>query len=63
MPTLSCSTRRARAAAFPAARAGDTIALSVDHRPQRWRLVGVIDETLTPGAAYVIPATLRSRNR
>ena len=47
----------ARAAAFPAAHAGDTIALSVDHRPQRWRLVGVIDETLTPGAAYVIPGT------
>ncbi len=47
----------ARAAAFPAAHAGDTIALSVDHHPQRWRLVGVIDETLTPGAAYVIPAS------
>ena len=45
----------ARAAAFPAAHAGDTISLSVDHRLQRWRLVGVIDETLTPGAAYVIP--------
>ena len=47
----------ARAAAFPTAHAGDTIALSVDHRPQRRRLVGVIAETLTPGAAYVIPAS------
>jgi putative ABC transport system permease protein len=47
----------ARAAAFPAAHAGDTIALSVDHHPQRWRLVGVIDETLTPGAAYVTSAS------
>jgi putative ABC transport system permease protein len=47
----------ARAAAFPAAHAGDTIALSVDHHPRRWRLVGVIDETLTPGAAYVTPAS------
>ena len=46
----------ARTAAFPAAHVGDTIALSVDHQPQRWRLVGVIDETLTPGAAYVTPA-------
>ncbi len=46
-----------RAAAFPSAHAGDTIALSVDHHPQRWRLVGVIDETLMPGAAYVIPST------
>ena len=45
----------ARAAAFPAAHVGDTITLSVDHHPQRWRLVGVMAETLTPGAAYVIP--------
>jgi len=46
----------ARAAAFPGARVGDTIALAVDHRPVRWRVVGIIDETLTPGAAYVIPS-------
>ena len=45
----------ARAAAFPDARVGDTIALSIQHRPVRWRLAGIIDETLTPGAAYVIP--------
>ena len=47
----------ARAIAFRGARVGDTVALSVDHRPVALRLVGVIDETLTPGAAYVIPAT------
>jgi putative ABC transport system permease protein len=46
----------ARAAAFPGARVGDTIALAVNHQPVRWRLVGIIDETLTPGAAYVIPS-------
>jgi putative ABC transport system permease protein len=46
----------ARAAAFAGARVGDTIALAVDHRPVRWRLVGLIDETLTPGAAYVTPS-------
>ena len=47
----------ARAAAYPAAHAGDTITLTVNHRSQRWRLVGLIDETLTPGAAYVVPAS------
>jgi putative ABC transport system permease protein len=52
----------ARAAAFPAAHVGDTIALSVDHRPRRWLLVGVIDETLTPGAAYVTPASFDRAN-
>ena len=46
----------ARAAAFPGAHVGDTIALAVNHQPVRWRLVGLIDETLTPGAAYVIPS-------
>ena len=48
----------ARAIAFRDARVGDTIRLSVAHRPLALRLVGVIDETLMPGAAYVIPATL-----
>ena len=45
----------ARAVAFPGARVGDTITLSIDHRPVALRLAGVIDETLTPGAAYVTP--------
>ncbi len=45
----------ARASAFPTARVGDTIVLDVAHRPARWHLVGIIDETLTPGAAYVTP--------
>ena len=47
----------ARALAFRGARVGDTITLAVDHRPLALRLVGIIDETLTPGAAYVSPAT------
>jgi putative ABC transport system permease protein len=46
----------ARAAAFPGAHVGDRLALTVNHRSTRWRLAGVIDETLTPGAAYVAPA-------
>ncbi|MEO5686131.1 MAG: FtsX-like permease family protein [Burkholderiaceae bacterium] len=45
------------AIAFGDARVGDLITLAVDHRPTSLRLVGVIDETLTPGAAYVAPAT------
>ena len=47
----------ARAIAFRGARIGDVLALAVDHRPVALRLVGVIDETLMPGAAYVIPST------
>ena len=47
----------ARAIAFRNARVGDTIALAVDHHPLALRVVGVIDETLTPGAAYVTPPT------
>ncbi|MFL6695913.1 MAG: FtsX-like permease family protein [Vitreoscilla sp.] len=50
----------ARGAAFAGARIGDTIVLGVDHKPVRWRLVGIIDETLTPGAAYVIPSAFDS---
>ncbi|MFL6630220.1 MAG: FtsX-like permease family protein [Vitreoscilla sp.] len=46
----------ARAIAFRGARVGDTIALAIDHRPVTLRLAAVIDETLTPGAAYVAPA-------
>ena len=45
----------ARALAFRDARVGDTITLSIDHRPVALRLAGVIDETLTPGAAYITP--------
>jgi len=47
----------ARAVAFHDARVGDTVTLSIAHRPVALRLVGVIDETLTPGAAYVSPST------
>ena len=47
----------ARAIGFRDAHVGDTITLAVDHRRLALRLVGVIDETLTPGAAYVSPAT------
>lgn len=47
----------ARAIAFRNARVGDRVALAVDHHPLTLRVVGVIDETLTPGAAYVIPST------
>jgi putative ABC transport system permease protein len=47
----------ARAIAFPDARVGDTVTLSIAHRPVALRLVGVIDETLTPGAAYLSPST------
>jgi putative ABC transport system permease protein len=47
----------ARRVAFPAARIGDTVTLSVGHRPIALRLVGIADETLMPGAAYVAPAT------
>jgi putative ABC transport system permease protein len=49
----------AHAIAFRDARVGDIITLAVAHRPASLRLVGVIDETLTPGAAYVTPATYR----
>jgi len=47
----------ARAIAFRGAQVGDRVTLSIDHRPVALRLVGVIDETLTPGAAYVSPST------
>ena len=47
----------ARAIAFHDARVGDRVVLSVDHRPLALRVVGIIDETLTPGAAYVTPST------
>ena len=46
----------ARAVAFRNAHAGDTVMLTVGHRPLALHLVGVIDETLMPGAAYVTPA-------
>jgi putative ABC transport system permease protein len=47
---------QARAIGFRDAQVGDTIRLAVDHRRLALRLVGVIDETLTPGAVYVSPA-------
>jgi putative ABC transport system permease protein len=47
----------ARRLAFPGAHVGDRLRLSVAHRPLTLRLAGVVDETLTPGAAYVVPAT------
>jgi len=47
----------AHAIAFGTARIGDTVMLAVDRRPTALRLVGVIDEVLTPGAAYVAPPT------
>ena len=46
----------AHALAFGGARVGDTITLSIAHRQVALQLAGVIDETLTPGAAYVDPA-------
>ena len=46
----------ARTVAFRNAHAGDTVMLTVGHRPLALHLVGVIDETLMPGAAYVTPA-------
>ena len=42
----------ARALAFRDAHVGDTITLSIADRPAA--VVGMIDETLTPGAAYVV---------
>ena len=47
----------ARALAFRDVRIGDVVTLDVAHRAVRLRLVGVAGETLTPGAAYVVPAT------
>ena len=46
----------ARAVAFRNAHAGDTVMLAAGHRPLALHVVGVIDETLMPGAAYVTPA-------
>ena len=46
----------ARAIAFGGVHVGDSVTLSVDNRPLALRVVGVIDETLMPGAAYVTPA-------
>ena len=46
----------ARSGAFAGVRVGDAITLAINHRESRWRLAGVIDETLTPGAAYVAPS-------
>jgi putative ABC transport system permease protein len=53
----------AHAIAFGDARVGDSITLAVDHRPTPLRLVGVIDEILMPGAAYVTPATYEVASR
>lgn len=46
----------ARAVAFRNVHAGDTVTLAVGHRPLALHVVGVIDETLMPGAAYVTSA-------
>lgn len=47
----------ARAIAFRNAKVGDRITLSVDHQSLNVQVVGITRELLTPGAAYVMPAT------
>jgi putative ABC transport system permease protein len=53
----------ARTIAFRGAKVGDWVSLSVDHRPLKLRLVGVVRELLTPGAAYVTPDTFARATR
>jgi len=47
----------AHAIAFRGVRVGDRVTLLVEHRPLTLRVVGITRELLTPGAAYVTPAT------
>lgn len=47
----------ARRLAFRDVRIGDTVTLSVDHRPVALTVVGIVHEPLTPGSVYVTPAT------
>lgn len=37
----------------PSTKVGDRITLSLDGRPTRWRVVGVVEEVGSPGVAYV----------
>ena len=47
----------ARALAFSDVDVGDTVTLRVNRRPLRLRIVGILREPLTAGAAMVVPAT------
>jgi putative ABC transport system permease protein len=53
----------ARTSALRGAKLGDWVSLSVDHRPLKLRIVGVVRELLTPGAAYVTPGTFARATR
>ncbi|HEY2740514.1 MAG TPA: FtsX-like permease family protein, partial [Thermoanaerobaculia bacterium] len=46
------------AAAVPGAKVGETITISVDGRPQTWRIVGVVRDLGSPATAYVPFPTL-----
>ncbi len=53
----------ARAQEFASVRLGDTVTLDIAHRRVALRLVGVVGESLAPGAVYVAPCTFVEATR